>query len=553
LNKGSLLEVKASLQKPFMENDGTYKSLLKKLIFFFSISVLSFSCTQPGWVRKDNSVIIRLKPENSGSARLIRIEILRDDIIHVTASPVNSFSKEKSLCVIPTENISTGFSVRQIIDTLLIMTSRSQVKVSLTSGKIRYLDQDGRIRDLSRKINDESGFYIINGNDHDELIRAYRMVTGRAPIMPKWAIGCWRCHELSRYNGLMRDSGRMYTGNIFPRDSIVGLWAYDSDASPGKTWDDLKNKIKEAIDSSLSGIPYWTVNMDKISPEGSIPDKGRIIRDNEESGELFTRWYQFGSFCPLLYDTGQMSSYDYIKPGSANNRDLQSRLYYSKLRYSLIPYLYSLAGLTYFNDYTMMRAMVMDFGEDKKVTGISDQYMFGPSLLVAPVYKFKAVTREVYLPGICGWYDFHTGNYYSGGGMTEAQAPYDRIPLFVKEGSVIPAWTTENYPSNKSSDHLTFFIYSGRDCAFTLYEDEGVSYNYEKGECSTIKISYNDITNQITIGDRTGEFPGMLKSRIFNFILVSREDPVPFNPDAEPDISVGYEGRQITFETGKIK
>lgn len=217
-----------------------------------------------------------------------------------------------------------------------------------------------------------------------------------------------------------------------------------------------------------------------------------------------------------------------------------------------MPYIYSLAGLTCFNDYTIMRAMVMDFGKDKNVLNIGDQYMFGPSLLVAPVYRYKARTRQVYLPSSCGWYDFYTGKFYSGGRLIEAEAPYERMPLFVKEGSVIPVGPAVQYTDEKPADPLTFYIYTGKDGAFTLYEDEGVNYNYEIGACSTIKISFDNSSGQITIGNCNGEFPGMLKSRKFNFILVTDDEPVPFDPDKVPDISVGYEGRQIIFETGKI-
>jgi alpha-D-xyloside xylohydrolase len=210
-----------------------------------------------------------------------------------------------------------------------------------------------------------------------------------------------------------------------------------------------------------------------------------------------------------------------------------------------MPYTYSLAGATWFVDYTIMRAMVMDFDKDKNVESIGDQFMFGPSLLVAPVYRYKARTREVYFPASCGWYDFYTGKYIKGGQKLEVEAPYEHIPLFVKEGSIIPVGPDIQYTDEKPADPLTLYIYTGRDCVFTLYEDEGTNYNYEKGECSTIKFTFNNETGDLTIGERKGEFSGMLKSRTFNLIWVSKDNPVRFETGIKPHSTLNYDGKQI--------
>jgi len=222
-------------------------------------------------------------------------------------------------------------------------------------------------------------------------------------------------------------------------------------------------------------------------------------------------------------------------------------LYYDRLRYLLMPYIYSLAGLTYFNDYTIMRAMIMDFAADQNVTGICDQYMFGPSLLVAPVYKYKARTREVYLPSSCGWYDFYSGKYISGGRIIQADAPYERMPLFVKEGSIIPFGPAIEYTDEKAADPVTLYVYTGRDCTFTLYEDEGINFDYEKGECSTIKFSYKNSTGELTIGERKGEFDGMLKSRKFNIIWVTRERAVAFDAESRAQATINYNGGETVI------
>jgi alpha-D-xyloside xylohydrolase len=343
---------------------------------------------------------------------------------------------------------------------------------------------------------------------------------------------------------------------LLTRSGFAGLQRYSTatwSGDIGTRWEDMKAQIPAGLNYSLSGIPYWTMDIGGFCVENRYVRAKEGSEDMEEWRELNTRWYQFGAFCPLFRSHGQFPLREVYNISPEGHPAYNSMVYYDKLRYYLMPYIYSLAGLTWFNDYTIMRAMVMDFGYDKNVENIGDQYMFGPSLLVAPVYRYKARTREVYLPESCGWYDFYSGKYFRGGRKIEAEAPYERIPLFVKEGSVIPVGPSIQYTNEKPADPVTFYIYAGKDCAFTLYEDEGVNYNYEKGLCSTIKISFNNSTGQITVSDRTGEFPGMLKSRKFNFIMVRGEDPVPFDPDAEPHLSIGYEGRKITVETGKIK
>jgi alpha-D-xyloside xylohydrolase len=265
----------------------------------------------------------------------------------------------------------------------------------------------------------------------------------------------------------------------------------------------------------------------------------------EEWRELNARWYQFGSFCPLFRSHGQYPFREVYNISPEDHPAYRSMVYYDKLRYYLMPYTYSLAGLTYFNDYTIMRAMVMDFAGDNNVVSIGDQYMFGPSLLVAPVYTYRARTHNVYFPSLNGWYDLYSGKYIDGGQTLEVDAPYERMPLFVREGSIIPVGPEIQFTDEKPADPLTLFVYTGRDCAFTLYEDEGTNYNYEQGACSTIKFSYNNTTGELTIGERKGEFEGMLKSRTFNIVWIARDKPVPFDPEIRAHSSVVYDGEEI--------
>ena len=242
---------------------------------------------------------------------------------------------------------------------------------------------------------------------------------------------------------------------------------------------------------------------------------GKENADMKEWRELNARWYQFGAFTPLFRAHGQYPFREIWNIAPENHPAYSSIKYYTKLRYSMMPYIYSLAGKTHFDDYTLMRPLVMDFGKDKNVLNIGDQYMFGNSLMVCPVYEYQATSREVYLPQTTGWYDFYTGKRVESGKFT-AQAPYERIPLYVPQGAILPYGPEIQYSDEKPASDITLFVYKGKDGSFTLYEDENVNYNYEKGLFSVIPIEYNDADNTLIFAERQGEFPGMLKERNFN-------------------------------------
>jgi alpha-D-xyloside xylohydrolase len=178
--------------------------------------------------------------------------------------------------------------------------------------------------------------------------------------------------------------------------------------------------------------------------------------------------------------------------------------------------------MTWFEDYTIMRPFVMDFMTDSNVLNIGDTYMFGPAFMVAPVYEYGARTREVYFPECEGWYDFYTDEFVEGGQTMTVAAPYDRMPLYVRAGAIVPFGPEIRWSDEKPADVIDLYVYMGADGEFTLYEDENVNYNYEKGAYSKIAFSYNDKMKLLSIEEREGEFPGMLEERIFNVIPVSK-------------------------------
>jgi alpha-D-xyloside xylohydrolase len=182
------------------------------------------------------------------------------------------------------------------------------------------------------------------------------------------------------------------------------------------------------------------------------------------------------------------------------------------------------------------------------VINIGDQYLFGPSLLINPVYVYGSRNREVYLPAGQGWYDLYSGHYEEGGRRIQAPAPYERIPVYVKEGSIIPFGPALQYSSEKPADPVTLYVYTGKDASFSLYEDEGTNYNYEKGACSLIPFSYKEASKTLTIGPRTGAFRGMLKERTFRVIWMTKNKASPLQLDGPAGITLRYKGGKIIIK-----
>jgi alpha-D-xyloside xylohydrolase len=194
-------------------------------------------------------------------------------------------------------------------------------------------------------------------------------------------------------------------------------------------------------------------------------------------------------------------------------------VYYTKLRYRLLPYIYSVAGKTYFDNYTIMRGLFMDFPQDEAVASVADQYLFGPSIMVAPVYEYKARQRQVYFPRGTNWFDFYSGKKYEGGSKTAIDAPLERMPLFVREGSIVVCGPVINH-TGEIQDPLTLYIFPGKDATFRLYDDEGTNYEYENGKFSTIQIGYDDANRKLSIGKREGSYPGMPEKRRFEVVFI---------------------------------
>ena len=207
-----------------------------------------------------------------------------------------------------------------------------------------------------------------------------------------------------------------------------------------------------------------------------------------------------------------------------------------------------MAGWVHLSDYTMMRALVMDFNGDRNVLNIKDQWMFGPAFMACPVGYYKARSRSVYFPKQTGWYDLYTGEHIDGGQTLIVEAPLERMPVFVREGSIIPFGPEMQYSNERPADVITLYVYAGRDGQFQLYEDEGTNYNYERGKYATIDIRYDDAARTLTIGQRRGSFKGMLKQRRFNVVLVTADRATSLCLDNPEGRMVEYNGKAVSVK-----
>jgi alpha-D-xyloside xylohydrolase len=378
----------------------------------------------------------------------------------------------------------------------------------------------------------------------------------RKALMHPTALGTadryFNAYSLVQAEGVFEGQRAADPGNrvfILTRSAFAGLQRYSAANWSGDIaarWHDMAAQIPCGLNFCMSGIPYWTMDIGGFSVESRYYNPSPA--DLEEWRELMTRWHQYGAFVPLFRSHGEFPYREMYNTAPENHPAYKTMVEYNKLRYRLMPYIYSLAGHAWLNDYTIMRGLAMDFSLDTALLNITDQYMFGPSLMVNPVTEYKARSRKVYLPAAYGWYDMRTGRYYQGGTVTEADAPYDYMPVFVREGSVIPFGPEIQYASEKQADPITLYIYTGADGRFELYEDEGENYNYEEGAYTLIPFTYSEAERTLTLGARTGEFSGMLNERKFNVVVVSRKKPVGLDFNKAPDLTVNYTGAEITVQ-----
>ena len=325
--------------------------------------------------------------------------------------------------------------------------------------------------------------------------------------------------------------------------NAAAVWSGDISS----TWTTMRAQITAGLGYCLSGLPYWTMDIGGFSVPQRFSRKDANAADVEEWRELNARWFEFGTFAPLLRVHGEYPYREMWEFGGDSHPAFQAELKFDRLRYRLLPYIYSVAGDVSQRNSTMMRALAMDFCADTNAWNVADEFMFGPAFLVSPVTTYQARSRPVYLPlHEGGWHDFWTGSIVKGGQTMNANAPYDEIPIFVKAGSIIPTGPELQYTGEKPADPITLLVYPGSDGDFSFYEDNGADYSYEKGAFTRIPLHWDNHARTLTIGERSGSFRGMLKARTFNVVISNTSLPAS-HFDSNPARTIEYTGRQVTL------
>ena len=346
---------------------------------------------------------------------------------------------------------------------------------------------------------------------------------------------------------------------LLTRSGFAGEQRYSTATWSGDIatrWEDMRAQMTAGLNYSMAGLPFWGMDQGGfcvenryVAAQQEFDKTGKENADLKEWRELQARWNQFGCFVPLYRAHGQWPLREVWNIAPADHPAYKTIVAYDKLRYRLMPYLYSMAGMVHLKDYTMMRGLVMDFNGDDKVLDIKDQWMFGSALMACPVGEYQKYSREVYLPKQKGWYDFYTGAYHAGGQTIVADAPYDKIPVFIPEGTILPIGPEMQWSDEKKPELIDLYVYAGKDGSYTLYEDEGTNYNYEKGKYAVIDFKYDDARKQVTIGARKGSFDGMLQKRRFNIILVDQKKQQGVNLAKSPKGKVvKYSGQAMTVK-----
>lgn len=302
-------------------------------------------------------------------------------------------------------------------------------------------------------------------------------------------------------------------------------------------WETLRRQIPAGLSFAMSGFPYWTT------------DIGGFFRPvdqytSPEYRELLIRWFQFGAFCPIFRIHGFRSETEMWKYGPEVEKVLRR---YDELRYRLLPYIYSTAWGVTDRGEVIMKALPFVYPDDASVKQVSDQFLFGDSLLINPVIEPNVTSRKVVLPAADNWTDFWTGQPYRGGQTIVADAPLDRLPILVRQGSIVPMGPVVQ-DASEWQDPLEIRIYGGKDASFDLYQDSGDGYAYEHGARTTIRFQWDDRHEKLSVGDRSGSFNGMVVQQTFRIVLVKPGHGAGDESTPDSDRTVNYDGHGITID-----
>jgi alpha-D-xyloside xylohydrolase len=367
-------------------------------------------------------------------------------------------------------------------------------------------------------------------------------------------------HSAGIYEGQRRATPDKRVLNL-TRSSYAGQHRYATITWSGDicaTWETLRRSIPEGVNFCVTGEPYWTLDIggffinndpalwfwrgDYDAGCRGLTDANATGPDPKDTGctdcgfwELYVRWLEYGVFLPMFRSHGTDAAREIWRFGEAGTPFYDAIAKYIRLRYQLIPYIYSLAAQVTLNSYTLMRAVALDFPDDAATHDLTDQYLFGSALMVCPVtrpmyfqrnsepVRDAAKSREVYLPKGGRWYDFWTDKAYAGGQTINADAPLETIPIFVRAGAILPMSPVMQYVDEIPDAPYEIRIYRGAGGEFSLYEDAGDNYDYETGGCAIVKLTWNDDRGELVISGRQGSFATLVKSREYRLVFVSEQ------------------------------
>jgi alpha-D-xyloside xylohydrolase len=360
-------------------------------------------------------------------------------------------------------------------------------------------------------------------------------------------------HSKGIYEGQRQVTEEKRVVNL-TRSAFAGQQRYSAITWSGDTaaqWDTLRKQIPAGLNFVAAGVPYWTSDIGAffVSRKEQWFWAGDYNEGCEDPGyrELYVRWLQYGTFLPMFRSHGTDTPREVWRFGEPGSVHYDTLVKFIRLRYRLLPYIYSIAGWVTHNHYTMMRPLVFDFRQDSAVFNIDDQYMFGPALLVNPITEEGANKRNVYLPVGSEWFDFWTGAQIEGGSTIEAQADLTSMPLYVRSGSILPIGPQVQYSAEKLDAAWKLLVYPGADGSFALYEDEGDNYRHETGEFASINIQWDNKNNKLTIETREGSFRNMNSSRVFEIHLMSESYGFNRLDEAVCKHIVTYEGNEVSL------
>lgn len=441
---------------------------------------------------------------------------------------------------------------------------------------------------LTSQIADDIDYFVINGPEWTTLTAEMRAITGQAPLLPRWAFGFHlnplayesdealqaaiqqyrnlgvpvesrvAGHELyleekkltdARVKGRKQNihafdqlkaayeeaSGQTYRAVIPTHNNIPGIQQYGTFSVAGEVsqcWESLKCQVYAGINSGITGQPYWSTTLGGFKPNQAC--------NASPQNELLVRWAQFAALTPVFQ--GSPTGNEIWKLGNADSPEFKAFKKAIELRYQLMPYIYSSAWYAISKNDNLLRSLNFDYQKEEKLHNNMGEYLFGPSMLVCPVTA-KTTQLDVVLPEGNDWFDFWTGKRHGGGTALKVPVKLEHIPVFVKQGSIIPVSTFTQNAVDSLNAPLEIRVYGGADANFVLYEDENDGKGYQQGASSTITFTYTEKNKTLSIGSPEGTYPGMPVQREFRLVLVSESSGVGTNY-SEQFVLVNYTGKK---------